>query len=469
MNLLQEFENIKTKLGEKLDYKEYCEIKRYLEEHPKILLVDIYNDLNIKDQFNAWRLDNAINNRKVFAVVYKDNQMQIDYLKIEPYKFSYTDGRYIYNKNHLFASLEEAKSSLKYYREGYIYTDKTNKYINSNFIDKKELVKTLYGRSDLQEIYCSKVNDLKKQDNIEKIYKVDNKVLDKAWYLIKDKNENRFLLRFDVKKFEKEFNMNDYILQKEYEEINQEDLNIIQYDLNTSKEYNQMIFNYLIEFKNKVEEEYFKLNLNRNQIVEVFIEKYSDFINKKTKEYIDPNSELNKDENLFKCFVTNVKNDIRDEIQSEINKLEFSNSNYYINENNIENFINEFTKKAIYGCKEVSIKNDLKDIDFEEEMQIENNKINFYFANADYLFEIPKSDNEMYFDGYLTINLINNSVEVDIVGITDNDERYYYTYKPTKEESKILIKASEAYCEEYSNQTLNELLKECEEEETNEQ
>ena len=71
MDILEEYQDIKIRLGEKIDYKEYYEIKQYLNENPNILLSDLYNDLNKKEEFNNWRLDNAIKNRKVFATVYR--------------------------------------------------------------------------------------------------------------------------------------------------------------------------------------------------------------------------------------------------------------------------------------------------------------------------------------------------------------------------------------------------------------
>ena len=470
MDILEEYQDIKIRLGEKIDYKEYYEIKQYLNENPNILLAEIYNDLNKKEEFNNWRLDNAIKNRKVFATVYKDNQMQIDYLKIRHGKWGYMNNGFIYNKEQLFSTLEEAKASLKTYRKGYIYTENTEKYIKSNFIDKKEMLKTLYGRSGLREIWYSQIEELEKENNIEKIYKINEQVLEKSWYLIKDKNDNRYLLRFDVENFEEEFDIDKYATYKEYEELEQNSLTIFQYDPNTKKKYNEMIFNYLIEFKNAVKEEYFKLNLNRNQIVERFIRDNEDLIYYTTESYINSDCELKYDDNLFKCFITSIENDIKDRIKLEINKLDFSSNNYYITEDNYEEFINEFTKKAIYSHIEIELISDLKDIYFEEEVIVEDdNKINLYFANAEYLFEIPKENGEIYFDGYITIDLSNNTVQVDIVGITDNDERYYHTYKPTQKDTEILIKASEEYSQEHEHKSLEEILKETTEEEVNEQ
>ena len=95
-----EFKKIKEKLGEKADYKEFVNVQKYLDENPNLLLTNLYYNKENWDQFEKWKFDNEIKNKKVFAVVYKDNQMQIDYLKIEPYKFErYTDGLSIPTKD----------------------------------------------------------------------------------------------------------------------------------------------------------------------------------------------------------------------------------------------------------------------------------------------------------------------------------------------------------------------------------
>lgn len=78
MNLLEKLEKIRGKLGEGLDYKEYLDVQKYLQENPNLPLTDLYNNIDNWDRFEKWKFDNQIKNRKVFAVVYKDNKMQID-------------------------------------------------------------------------------------------------------------------------------------------------------------------------------------------------------------------------------------------------------------------------------------------------------------------------------------------------------------------------------------------------------
>ena len=168
-----DFKKIKEKLGEKADYKEFVNVQKYLDENPNLLLTNLYYNEENWDQFEKWKFDNEIKNKKVFAVVYKDNQMQIDYLKIEPYKFGrYTNGLSVYNKDQLFLTLEDAKKSLWNYRKGYIYTDRTKDYINSIEKDKKELIKEYYGKSNLECVWFNKVKELNENKAIEKIYEV---------------------------------------------------------------------------------------------------------------------------------------------------------------------------------------------------------------------------------------------------------------------------------------------------------
>lgn len=120
--------------------------------------------------------------------------------------------------------------------------------------------------------------------------------------------------------------MNQFLENNQYETIESEDLNITQYDYNTKKEYNQMIFNYLIDFKNEVEKSYFKLGLNRTEIVELFMKDYSQIIKERTIEYINPLSKLKKDLDLQECFIQHVKFDIECNIKDELNSLIFLNA-----------------------------------------------------------------------------------------------------------------------------------------------
>ena len=124
---------------------------------------------------------------------------------------------------------------------------------------------------------------------------------------------------------------------------------------------------------------------------------------------------------------------------------------------------------SIEKKKDIKLLNDLKDIDFEDEIIFEDNKVNFYFTNAEYLFDIPKSNNVMYFDGYLTLDLINEKAEIEVVAINDDDERFYYIYEQTEKETIVLINLSNEYCKKYTHMTLAEMLNEYNVEETNEQ
>ena len=110
-----------------------------------------------------------------------------------------------------------------------------------------------------------------------------------------------------------------------------------------------MIFNYLIQFKNIVEKEYFKLNLNQIDMIEKFIEDYTNVFKQQTEKYVELSKVLKEDKELQECLISQIKFDVKCRIQSELNNLKFSKDNYYINEDNIEQFVDEFTRKAIYG------------------------------------------------------------------------------------------------------------------------
>lgn len=128
-------------------------------------------------------------------------------------------------------------------------------------------------------------------------------------------------------------------------------------------------------------------------------------------------------------------------------------------------------KTKVYTTGNIETIEDLSNICFEEEIEINEGKIDLYFRNAYNLFLTPFEDNEYYYyDGYLTIDLKEKKANIDIVVISNNDERIYYSYEPNEKETKDLIEAAEKYCKEYNNQTLQELLDETiEEEESNEQ
>ena len=130
-------------------------------------------------------------------------------------------------------------------------------------------------------------------------------------------------------------------------------------------------------------------------------------------------------------------------------------------------------KTKLYIEQNVESIEDLSYIKFDEEIEVDdNNKVNLYFENTYELFLTPAEDMEFqYYDGYLTIDTQNNKAEIEIVVISDNDDRIYYTYEPTKEETEKLIKAANKYCQECYDQDLEEFYNEIidEEEENNEQ
>lgn len=128
-------------------------------------------------------------------------------------------------------------------------------------------------------------------------------------------------------------------------------------------------------------------------------------------------------------------------------------------------------KYKSYVTGKVEVIDDLSKIVFDEEIEIsEDNTIDLYFENAYFLFLTPAEDYEYnYYDGYLTIDLKENKVNIDIVVISDDNTRIYYTYEPTEEEKLVLIDKAEKYCQECYDKSLTELMKETIEEECNEQ
>lgn len=130
-------------------------------------------------------------------------------------------------------------------------------------------------------------------------------------------------------------------------------------------------------------------------------------------------------------------------------------------------------KTKLYVEQDVESIEDLSYIKFDEEIQVDdNNKVNLYFDNAYELFLTPAEDAEFHFyDGYLTIEIQKNKAEIEIVVISDNDDRIYYTYEPTEEETKKLIEAANQYCQKCYDQDLEEFYNEIidEEEASNEQ
>lgn len=474
MDLLTELQKIRGKLGEGLDYKEYLDVQKYLEENPNLPLNDLYNNKENLDRFDEWRFNKKIKGKKIFAVIYKDNQMQIDYIKVEPFKFSYSDGMCLYNRNQLYLTLEDAKNSLRTYRPGFTYTENTQEYLKSKQKDIEEMIKVYYGKSKLDKVWFQKVDELNKSRNIEKIYEVYTKGFLGAWYLVKDKDENRYIVIHKTNDVNTKFMMNQFLNENDCEKVETNELNIMKYNIKGEKAYNQMIFNYLIDFKNAVESKYFKLNLNRIDNIVKFIEDNNNAIENNTKEYLKDNILIRDNNDLKECFIQHVKFDIKCKIESELNSLNFSKNNWYINENNVDEFVEEFTRKVIYGehIEQIQKANDFLITEFEEEIEINKNKLELYFCNAYDIFPIFQDKVENFFyDGYLTLNTENRTSKIEVVEINDNNDRQYYEYMPNKEETEKLFKVAEEYCNQYNHKTLEDFQKEelVEEEEENEQ
>ena len=472
MDLLTEIQKIRGKLGEKLSYQEYLDVKKYLEENPDLPLNDLYNSYDNWDKFQEWRIDQWIKENKVFVTIYENGQMKIDYLEMKKNKYDYISNGYIYDRNQLFLSLEDAEKSLKDYNPGYVFTPNATEYINSTERDRVELIKEYYGICNLKNVWFDKVNELYNTNNISKIYEVYTKGFLGAWYLIKDKDDNRYIVKHKVNDVNTKFMMNQFLNKIDYEKLESGKLDVMQYDTLGKKEYEKIIFNFVINFKNSVESKYYKLNLNTNEIIDKFIEDNNDLIEKKTRKHLKDNILIGDNEELKQCFIKHIKFDIKCKIQSDLNSLNFSKNNWYINENNVDEFSEEFTRKIINGEHIEQLKNagDFSLIKFEEEIEVNKNKLELYFYNAYELFPVFIDKNEYYYDGYLSLNLENNTSKIEIVEINDNDDRQYYEYMPTRDETEMLFKATEKYCQEYHGQTLEEYKKESiEEEDENEQ
>ncbi len=472
MDLLTEIQKIRGKLGEKLSYQEYLDVKKYLEENPDLPLNDLYDSYDNWDKFKEWRLDQWIKDNKVFATIYENGQMKIDYLEMKKKKYDYISNGYIYDKNQLFLSLEDAEKSLKDYNPGYVFTPNAEKYINSTKRDKVELIKEYYGTCDLENVWYDKVNELYSTNNISKIYEIYTKGFLGAWYLIKDKDDNRYIVKHKVNDVNTKFMMNQFLDEIDYEKLESGKLDIMQYDLLGKEEYQKMIFDFVINFKNSVESEYYKLNLNRSEIIDKFIEDNNNLIEKKTREHLKDNILIEDNEELKQCFVKHVKFDIKCKIESNLNSLNFSKNNWYINENNVDEFSEEFTRKIINNehIEQLKEANNFSQTEFEEEIEVNKNKLELYFSNAYELFPVFENENECYYDGYLSLNMDNNTARIEVVKINDNDDRQYYEYMPTRKETKELFEVAEKYCENYYNQSLENFKKDVQaEEEENEQ
>ena len=110
--------------------------------------------------------------------------------------------------------------------------------------------------------------------------------------------------------------------------------------------------------------------------------------------------------------------------------------------------------------KNIKKVNDFKIIEFEEEIEVNENKLEFYFYNAYAIFLDFINKNEVYFyDGYLTLDIENKTSYISVVEINDNDDRKYYKYIPNKNETEEIFKRAEEYCQKQYNLTMKEFMK----------
>lgn len=104
--------------------------------------------------------------------------------------------------------------------------------------------------------------------------------------------------------------------------------------------------------------------------------------------------------------------------------------------------------------------NDLKIIKFEEEIEVNENKLEFYFYNAYELFPDFLNKSEVYYyDGYLTLNMQNKTSHIEVVEINGNDDRNYYEYIPNKDETQKIFEVAEEYCKRIYNLTMEGFIK----------
>lgn len=123
-----------------------------------------------------------------------------------------------------------------------------------------------------------------------------------------------------------------------------------------------------------------------------------------------------------------------------------------------------------YLKPKIEVIDDLSKIVFEEEINVSENKnIDLYFCNAYYLFLTPLENYKYnYYDGYLELNIKDKTSKIELVIISDDNDRIYFEYTPTLKETLTLINAAEEYSQKINNKSLKELIEEIEEEEKNE-
>ena len=354
MELYEQIDKVKQELGIDLNNIELSDAIDYLKKHTNLFLIDLYSNEEKMKEFEIWKFNKDIRKQKVFVVIYKNNKMQIDYTKVEKYK---VENYYLYegaicHKDNIFLNLKDAEKSLKHYRSGYIYTEKTIKYIKQRKCDFREMSKVYYGTSILDDVWYQKIKELENNKKIEQIYEVYTKGFAGAWYLVRDDENNRYIVKHRINDVNTKVMMSEFLKNNPYVRIESNELDILKYDLNPKQKYTQMISDFKIEFKNIVLNEYYKCNLGINDNIEKFLKDKENLIEDVIYKYLEKNPEFSEDEELKKAFINHFKFELKCILQDDFHSLDFLKENYLINKNNIKQFDDEFTKKIIYGEKE---------------------------------------------------------------------------------------------------------------------
>lgn len=108
-----------------------------------------------------------------------------------------------------------------------------------------------------------------------------------------------------------------------------------------------------------------------------------------------------------------------------------------------------------------------KEVWFEDGIIVEKGVINALMTldagQVEDIFGLPELDYDLdYYDVYLDYNPKENSCEISIVAVSD-DDRKYYKYIPNQEEKEILKTSLEEYIKSYEKKSIEELLEEIEE------
>lgn len=100
------------------------------------------------------------------------------------------------------------------------------------------------------------------------------------------------------------------------------------------------------------------------------------------------------------------------------------------------------------------------EIEFADEVIIENKDINAYISSA--YIDLNKKfglkyEKDSYYDIYLNYKYLENKMYIEIVKVGDED-RQYYTYNPTTEEGKMLIEKLDRYIENLYKQNIKQFI-----------